>query len=679
MPPPAVNTSWDEDFKKALTKKTASSGRHVETTDIQEIIAWYAKSSARALNPTQLTGLDDSGRALFLYIISGLVESKLDDDEIHSIVESLKDFYSKADRDDETIIFDLMKEAIILSGRESIIFPERFTKYVDELNIHFSDNFLGRIQFYKWLGIQNKEESVFKQIEFIDALKQVLNKKTLEELANLDANNPSDGSISANSFKYQTKRVLAKVGIILCILNHVLDESYTVDPTAHELLINDLSSMILGLNNYYYTIINSKGLESPGMFFLNIYDYINKMTKIEEKTPPEAKLEILNKRGNLIRWFYKKFEQILKISEVTEIKTQECLYDLFDTLKQPLSENNDEDDDDEIRTFDFRTDTLIAGQTIIESILIPRNFWKEIDRSYCKEKNIPISFFNGILSEVTRLDVFYMLMKEELGADFIKNSTEVKPILRKIKSLLDENTGCAQIAAEVQPMDLKFGIGSYDLTKSEGKYLIHTTIFLINKIITDAYILNFTEQTNTMVNNLEQIVKNKLKILAVPSDLSTQTLGVYTKKDQRVFRTLNLIINQIMPGNKSTVPEYLDEKSDLSKLEITAVIKDIKTRLETPVKSWIKSKIEKPKALPEPNVVMTEVNSATEEEESDGKEEESDGKEEESDGEEEESDAEEEESDAEEEESDAEEDEADGENGQTAMQRAAQRELFDTW
>lgn len=439
--------SWKEDFK---------ANNNVQT-NTPIILNWFEKADNKALNPARLLGLDSYSKPLFKYIIQGLIEKP--DEELTSIIDKLKTYYNNLDeeqKNSELVFFDLLIQMYKLAP--TVVFKQSlddsFISKIPDFRDHVGEQLLNKLDFYDYVGVKSITNPV-EPMEFIENLiKDTLTTKELDELNRLLDLYEEDNLNIINKFKYKTRRCILLVKIVRTMLRHLdnNDKKYYGQENGFITLktkLDAITEFIVDLKNNYYTLLNYQEQVPPAELFMGFYAYmLNKENKLQltvydnsaENWDMELHTQIINIIDTLAKYFHT-IEKILIHSEVSEIKTQECVYDLYDLIQY--------DDDGKIyplRTIRFRRDFALVKSTItIEGHEINTALWREIDKLYCWPKKIPLSLFLGILSEVDSLEVFYNIMKFELGnEEFFKTRPDVKVIENKVNDI-------AKCAEKIEP------------------------------------------------------------------------------------------------------------------------------------------------------------------------------------------------------------------------------------
>jgi hypothetical protein len=519
---------WVRDFEK----------ENISEANLSSILKWFDKSSNKALNPARLIGLDTYVKPLFSYIIRGLIDSKPDisDNTLSDIVTALKSYYNKLSEDqknDELVIFDLMVKATELLEQSTLFFidekqgpEERLINYLVDFKGHFSEQILTKLDFYEYVGIKSKasDPTPVNSMNFIISLRKIITEHELDELNKLLELYEEDTLNIKNKFKYQNHRALVLVRLVNTMINHLhININNYISLNAVDTFKNFRQKMevimefILFLKANYYTLLNTKEFAPPAELFHGFHNYIIQNSPIVQMPAviDESNIEMLivdsNKTLELLSMYFRKIEIMLNHSEISEIKTQECAYDLFDLIELDNSKTNSNNSAMNVdknvypvRTINFRRDFILVNDTItIDKFKISKQLFLDIDRYYCYPKKIPLSLFLGILSEVTSLEVFNNIMNFELGQeDFFKNNKDME----LIRIELDKETKCLE-KSKIEEIEAV----QYTLDKP----LTYETT-MINDLINFAWNLNdaylLMKQNNPSNANLIFILANDANI-----------------------------------------------------------------------------------------------------------------------------------------------------------------------
>ena len=205
--------------------------------------------------------------------------------------------------------------------------------------------------------------------------------------------------------------------------------------------------------------------------------------------------------------------RILEHTGISEIKTQESLYDLFDlinvaeldvyadlTIKiksttYPFTEQLssassmtvENEEQYPLRTIHFRKDFKIAidNDITIEKVQIKREFWLSIDKNICWSKRLPFSYFHGVITseQVMLRPLYFMLLDETRSLDH--NDKEVDPIFEVIDDIADaiNEERCftkytkEELIAEMEANIVKDG---YELNESNPEELRVATLLYMS-------------------------------------------------------------------------------------------------------------------------------------------------------------------------------------------------------
>ena len=465
---------WVRDFEK----------ENISQANLSSILKWFDKSSNKALNPARLIGLDTYVKPLFSYIIRGLIDTNPDisDNTLSNIIVALKAYHTNLSEDqknDELVIFDLIVKATELSEQSTLFFiaekqgpEERLINYLIDFKGHFNEQILTKLDFFEYVGIKSKasDPTPVDSMNFINSFRKVITEHELNELNKLLELQEEDTLNTKNKFKYQNYRALILVRLVNTMINHLqvhINSYISVNELSRfknfRQKLEVITKFILFLKANYYTLLNTKEDAPPAELFHGFHNYILQnspivaMPDVIDRSNIEMLLVNSNKTLELLSMYFRKIEIMLNHSEISEIKTQECAYDLFDLIELKKTNSNSysmnvEIDTLPIRTIDFRRDFILVNDTItIDKFKISKQLFLDIDRYYCYPKKIPLSLFLGILSEVTSLEVFNNVMNFELGQeDFFKNNKDME----RIRHELDKESKCLE-KSKVEIIEVK--------------------------------------------------------------------------------------------------------------------------------------------------------------------------------------------------------------------------------
>jgi hypothetical protein len=495
-----------------------------DKSNAKTILDWYTLTTANmAENPARLIGLDDNAKVLFKYIIAGLVISNpaASDADLTKIINKLKAHFiglKPEEQENELAIFDLIVKANEYSSKDVFFMEpknpeEKFINNLPDLKDHMGDQTLSKINFYECIGIKRTLVSAnpIKPAAFIQSLLQKVTAKELEELNKLKDIFEMEPMNVKYNFKYKTRRALMIVKIVLVIIKHLIHnidlylETAPVYKSLKEKTESFLDFILLFKVNYY-TLLNSQEMAPPQDLFHGFNKYIrNLVVNHEFSVAIDVRKKAVLKILDMLKWFFGKLEVILDHSQISEIKTEECLYDLFDLID---TETIKLDHDYPLRTIHFRRDFVIKdikSSVSIEFYKIASSLWFDIDKEYCYPNKIPLSLFLGILADVTKLEVFYNVMEFELGQAFVQKHEEFK----KIRAKLDKDIKCD---AKYEPPPLKIKNYSIDEKASYTNSVLNY-LYYFRKNLDDAYLFfsqkNFSN--NSIINDLRKDADTYLK------------------------------------------------------------------------------------------------------------------------------------------------------------------------
>jgi len=526
------------------------------------ILEWFKKSENKALNPAKLLGLDSYSKPLFKFIIQGLIDRP--DETLTTIIDQLKAYYNNLDlekQNSELVFFDLLAETHRLSKNKPVIFiatnqdpKEPFINNLPDLRDHIGEQILSKLDFYDYVGQKASVDSPnpVNPLQFIERLTSArLNISELNELNRLLDLFEEDNLNVINKFRYKTRRVILLIRLVLTMIEH-LSENINVylfeEPSNYQSLktkLTSLTAFIIDLKTNYYTLLNTQEQAPPAELFMGFHNYMMKNNLQLTDENNDINQQKSHKILEILYMYFRKLELILLHSEISEIKTQECTYDLFDLIEfndyeLNTQENSDEEpnvnmtsSNDILRTIDFRRDFVINGDSItIEGQNIQTELWHTIDKMYCYPNKVPLSLFLGILSEVDNLEVFYNAMEFELGhLDFFKNHPELKAIKEKI----NQTSKCAIKILPEEPKVRKYELDTP--VKFDTDML--TNLFLFTQNVMDAYVL--ASQKNPSNRNL---------IIMLLFDANVY-FNIAEKKSQELAKQIdfNKTLKELVPKN----------------------------------------------------------------------------------------------------------------------------------
>lgn len=563
------------------------------TKDYNTILQWYNKSSNPAENPALILGINENAKNVVQFIIGGLINAKAKHEDINllDIIIKLKEYYNDStllkdkERNSELLIFYMIlkantilaadlpdnsapyllfdktfmpvprytiidekaaKDALTLCGKPTA--PSNIeidTTYVDDFVEHFKPQLLQKIGFNEYVGVKKTGLEMLSSeiIQFLNTLqdRKVLSVDTLEKLNNLQDKAEDDSFNNEANYNYEIKLSHTWCNIILSIIELLkghTDKDFGEDDLLKQNLKNVDNRLtpikdfaIDMVQNGIYKRLNRKGTEIPKDLFFNFY--MKYFSRKPEKDVLVIKETIQNEL-RLLKWFFSKLNSIFTQSEIVEIKTQECLYDLFDSidlLDDEIFVNDSgnivegSEGDYPLRTIHFRKDFIIHSDdgTTIDGFNIPKYFWYHVDKTICWRKK-PLSVFLGILKEADKLEPLFYTLIWELGKEFrddkqqtmAKMATSVGKLLPSYCTIINP-----LIIPEPTPYFPKY-IDTTDFINA------HPSSIYTQKV-THALFLIFTENNNRSVIN---------KLLEEISDISIENLGPYEKIENMTDETI---------------------------------------------------------------------------------------------------------------------------------------------
>lgn len=406
---------WTDKFKK-----------EVIASDKDNILAWFDKSKDPVKNPAYLIGLDDEGKKHFEYIIEGLILSIEEGPEkakkVKDIVDELKKYYiSLTESDNELVIIDLLVK--VSEKVPNLKLPKAFS--LPDFQYHIPEGWLNCVNFFEFCGLaplpelpqQGPQAQPVNPSSFLTHIKAVLSPKKITELENLADIYEEDTLNLRYKFKYNLKKAAMTNNIVLCIVEHLIANYHSYTTTVISEKLNKIRDSIAFLYEDFYTSINATGLSPPiGLF--------RDFNKIFSASADDNKNHL-----HILYWYFKKIERVFEHTAVTDLKTQESLYDLFDLIEvdaidvsetlivqirshdypfpaETVSAVNSMEEEKEqkeiypLRTMHFRKDfkVNITDTITIEQVQIPPAFWRAIDKSICFPRKLPFSYFHGIIT-----------------------------------------------------------------------------------------------------------------------------------------------------------------------------------------------------------------------------------------------------------------------------------------
>ena len=434
--------------------------KEVKASDKESILAWYNKSKDPVKNPAYLIGLDDEGKKLFEYIIEGIILSIEEGPKkaatVKEIVDKLKKYYlslPESESDNELVIIDLLVK--VSEDVPNLQLKKAFP--MPDFQYHVPEGWLNSVDFYEFCGLplalSQEQKAPVNPRSFLTHIKATLAPKKIKELENLADIYEEDTLNLRYKFKYNLKKAAMTNSIVLCIVKHLIAnyESYDMETLLDKLAKVKLS--ILFLYEDFYTTINSSGLSPPIGLFRDFYN----LDLTTGSSPSQMEEENVGSGGSedsgknqlyILYWYFKKIERLFEHTAVSEIKTQEALYDLFDLIEVDdieVSENRkvhvrDASSDQEqiypLRTIHFRKDFKVGiSDTItIEQVRIPPTFWRAIDKCVCHPRKLPFSYFYGIItSEQLLLRPLYAMLVDETKS--MEGSSDAEPIVEVLDDI----------------------------------------------------------------------------------------------------------------------------------------------------------------------------------------------------------------------------------------------------
>jgi len=397
-----------------------------QAKDAPQILDWYQQASPKAENPYLVIEVNDNVKMVFKYIIGGMINAQkinTDIDLIKTITDLITYFkgLKKTEQESEFIIFELILKANELINAQKI-YPEdenilQFDKsfipipintvtdeddakkalvacgkvisntkvvlpfnYAEDFSEHFKPQFIDKLGINDYLGVKKVEELPLETYRFIKLLKLSIKDDTIEKLNDLqDISESKPFDLEAN-YNYTIKVAYHWVEIVTACLYFITITlsryeklpflSNKLDIVRPYLLakikaIKDFAWLMV--INGIYKNINRKGLEVPKNFFHDFLSFYNSKFSSADNSSANIRLQC-----TVLKWFFSKLSIILKQSEILEIKTSECFYDLFDSIdldkKNIDTEGKIVETVDEttilLRTIHFRTDFIIAPPSI---------------------------------------------------------------------------------------------------------------------------------------------------------------------------------------------------------------------------------------------------------------------------------------------------------------------------
>jgi hypothetical protein len=510
--------------------------------DASQILDWYKQASPKAENPYLVIEVKDNVKMIFKYIISGLINAQKINKDINLIetIVELINFYKdlkKEEQESEIIIFILLQKTNDLINEQNnqknilyfdksfmpipinTIIDEESSKkdlaicstfssnkkieipynYVNDFSEHFKPQLINLLGINEYLGVKNTENINLNISLFIEYLRNFITYDTIEKLNDLQELAESKPFDLELTYNYDIKIAYYWVNIILACLDFItttLDYyneniNYTkVESYLYTKLKSIKDFIWLMVINGIYKYINRKGIEVPKNFFHNFLTYYdNAFSKSDIK-----------KQCIVLKWFYSKLLNILKQSEILEIKTVECFYDLFDSID--LEKANIDTSGElcnkkyPLRTIHFRTDCIITSESIsINGFQIKRAFWLHVDETVCWRQK-PFSIFLGILNEATKLEPLFYTLLWELGPNFIDDNT-MSNMAKEVGAL--QSTYCTEI--NVMNIPATTIRAPNDATNKDLKTLDPINLFNSNILL--AAELFFTDEKNShLVENI---------------------------------------------------------------------------------------------------------------------------------------------------------------------------------
>jgi len=600
-----------------------------DKSNSRTILDWYViPTKNKAENPSRLKGLDDNAKELFKYIIAGIVlsDESTSEEDLSSVIEKLKTYYNTLDteaQDCELVFLDLINKAVIefhtathkgLYFHDPLKLEDKFINKMPDLKDHMNEQMLEKIDFFEYIGIKkNRAREPIEPDDFIRNLRKKLTANSLEDLNKLKDIHDEEPLNVKYSFKYKTRRALMMLNIVKIITEHLLywvEDYLAVDDEAEynsfKGKITALIDFIPIFKTYYYTILNSKEMVPPPEIFMGFYAYITAEPELPGYNSGDLEIVVSN-RLHLLKWYFEKLLIILEHSEVSEIKTEECMYDLFD-LTTPTtiidSDGNHLETMDKdfypLRTIHFRRDFVLKNPTVtIEFYKIQTDLWFNIDRIHCYPKNIPLSLFLGILSESDKLEVFYNVMEFELGQDFIQTQEE----LQKIRARLNKDEKCEKKIEPKPEVPKKYTLDDPVVYGSFVSYLYYLATYL-----TDAYLLKSQNNpSNDYVINklildarlmLEAAVKEVNEMTVKNQDITVDALiksKRMTKENVTLIIWTEGCINRLLNSYINALGQKVENKFT----EENVMSQSLRNILQTIYKSWFGADA-KPYFQPEP-------------------------------------------------------------------------------
>jgi hypothetical protein len=529
--------------------------QEVKASDKESILAWYDKAKDPVKNPSYLIGLDDEGKKLFEYIIEGIILSLEDGPgkaaKVKNIVDKLKKYYlslPQSESDNELVIIDLLVK--VSEDVPNLKLKKAFS--LPDFQYHIPEGWLNSVDFFEFCGLtkeqsQEQSQDQSQSSAFLTKIKAVLAPKKIQELENLADIYEEDTLNLRYKFKYNLKKAAMVNSILLSIVEHLIEHGDDYDMETRLNKIAKVKLSILYIYDEFYTTINSSGLSPPiGLF----RDFFNML-----KEPNNDELLILY-------WYFKKLERIFEHTAVSEIKTQEALYDLFDLIEveniyvsesglatiapaQAPGANEVMRDQSQspLRTIHFRKDfkVSITDTITIEEVQIPPAFWLSIDKNICLPRNLPFSYFHGALSEQVMLRPLCAMLIDE--TKMLQRNEATEPIFAVIDDIAAATATERCIPRTTKEMLLKN---------------------IYSGVENDGYELNEEQASELPISILLQMSAINLVYAANVKASFITKADAANKLENVAYVYLNYAINKAINTNayKNTVKENLSSKSD---------------------------------------------------------------------------------------------------------------------